>query len=70
MTRPSAIHDDALRRLDVRVHQLYLNCEAEGPEDDADFIDLHGLMVECDPEVNRLLRILRHYVLRDPEMAA
>lgn len=68
--RPSPLHEDAMRRLDRRVHDIYLMCEAEhGDLPDDDFIDLVGLRVECDPESNRLVRLLRAYIIRNPEAA-
>lgn len=66
----TALYSDAKRRLDRRVHALYLEVDGEVPVgDDGDFVHLHGLRVECDPECNRLLRILRAYEMRHPEAA-
>lgn len=51
---------EVLRRLDRRVHTLYLLVDSEIPDgDDADFVDLLNLRIECDPECNRLVRSLR-----------
>ena len=57
---------DLIARLDRRIHQLYRTVDAEIPDgDDGDFIDLMNLRCECDPEVNRLVRLLNIAALRD-----
>lgn len=58
-------------RLDRRVHDLYLFTEASnGDVDDDEFVHLHGLRVECDPECNRLLAVLRRLDMWDPASAS
>lgn len=57
---------DYIGRLDRRVHDLYLMTEAmDGHCDDDEFIHLHGLRVECDPECNRLVAVINRLDLWD-----
>lgn len=68
--RPSPLHEDALERLSERVQAIIASCEKDhGDLPDDEFIDLVDLKVECDPLCNRQVRIIRFYVMRDPEVA-
>lgn len=63
----ASMRADYVTRLDRRVHDLYLLTEAaDGDVDDDEFVHLHGLRVECDPECNRLVAVINRLDLWDP----
>lgn len=65
--RRRGLFESCTVRLDKRVHALYLQTEVEsGDVDDEEFRYLLDLRVECDPECNRLLRVLRMFDLEAP----